>query len=308
MNKKVILAFVLVLTLFLSFSCTLDNVVQFMDKMGKNSMGTVVYEVEVKAENQSSEKVKEDNPNLHKLMEAAGASSIVSAIPEDVKVQLVQNLSSEEGKKKLEALKETPADLGATPEEQKAMKEAISGTASIVNNYLKDAKAETGNEDLDKLITSMKDSFGKLADANKPESEATITKGDVIGLQSTVELLDKVANAIPEDKPVTIPKFDEAGNETGETKEVTSATLINTLLQKEGADTLSESELQEVLKNEDGQKALANVAAAAQDYVNLVGAATTFTGGVDVSGLLSSFLGSGSSSGSASPAPAPEEN
>ena len=303
MNKKVILAFVLVLTLFLSFSCTLDNVVQFMDKMGKNSMGTVVYEVEVKAENQSSDKVKEDNPNLHKLMEAAGASSIVSALPEDVKVQLVQNLSSEEGKKKLEALKETPADLGATEEEKNAMKEAISGTASIVNSYLKDAKADTGNEDLDKLISSMRDSFGKLT--NKPEEA---TKGDVIGLQSTVELLDKVANAIPEDKPVTIPKYDEAGNETGETKEVTSATLINTLLQKEGEDTLSESELQEVLKNEDGQKAIANVAAAAQDYVNLVGAATTFTGGVDVSGLLSSFLGSGSSSGSASTTPAPEEN
>lgn len=303
MNKKVILAFVLVLTLFLSFSCTLDNVVQFMDKMGKNSMGTVVYEVEVKAENQSSDKVKEDNPNLHKLMEAAGASSIVSALPEDVKVQLVQNLSSEEGKKKLEALKETPADLGATEEEKNAMKEAISGTASIVNSYLKDAKADTGNEDLDKLITSMQDSFDKLT--NKPEEA---TKGDVIGLQSTVELLDKVANAIPEDKPVTIPKYDESGNETGETKEVTSATLINTLLQKEGEDTLSESELQEVLKNEDGQKAIANVAAAAQDYVNLVGAATTFTGGVDVSGLLSSFLGSGSSSGSASTTPAPEEN
>lgn len=290
--KKIIYALLIMAVLFSLASCSLD---EFMSKMGSNVLGNVVYDVEVKAEGKTVEDIKLENKNLgavldtliSNLPEGTQVESIVAPVDSTTKTQVSQNLQSEEGRKKLEAMKDEKAN--PTEEEQSSIK----GTATIVDQYLNNIPTDetgavnTGNSEVDKLVTSMKESFSSLS--QNPEDA---TKGDVLGLQYTVDLLDSVANAIPEDKPITVTTTNESG-ETVE-KQVTSETLLNTLFQNndESNPPLTTDEIQALTKTEDGKNAVSSLVTSAQDYVNVVGTATNFTGGVDINKLLGSFLNS----------------
>ena len=293
--KKIIYALLIMLVLLSIASCSLD---EMMTKMGSNVLGKVVYDVEVKAEDKTLDQIKNENENLGVVLDSlvtnlpsgTKVESIVAPVDDATKQQVSQNLQSDEGKKKLEAMKEEKAN----PTEKE--KEAIKGTATIVDSYLgkistEDGSVNTGNTEVDKLVTSMKDSFEKLS--KNPENA---TKGDVLGLQYTVDLLDSVANAIPADKPIEITVTDPKTQKVT-TKKVTSETLLNTLFQnKDEANTdkapLTNDEIQALTETEAGKAAVADLVKSAQDYVNVVGSATNFTGGVDVNKLLGSFLGS----------------
>lgn len=299
--KKIIYSLLIMLALLSIASCSLDDI---MTNMGSNVLGNVVYDVEVKTEDKTLEEIKKENGNLGAVLDSlvtnlpgdAKVDSIVAPVDSITKEQVSQNLQSEEGKKKLEAMKGEKAN----PTDKE--KEAIKGTATIVDSYLgkiptdESGAINTGNAEVDKLVSSMKDSFDKLA---KNPEEAS--KGDVLGLQYTVDLLDSVANAIPADKPIEITVKDPVTQEE-KTKKVSSETLLNTLFQNKDESNpdkapLTNDEIKALTESQQGKEAVADLVKSAQDYVNVVGSATNFTGGVDVGKLLGSFLGTSSNQG-----------
>lgn len=283
----------LLLVSLLLASCSMDSIKDFANSMGSNAAGDVTHDVSPVANGQDLEKTKADNPNLglilDGLLEFIGGEApetLLEGIDDGTRVQIIQNLTSDAGKNKLEALKKTPANL------DKKGEEVLQNTAKLFKTFTDKLPVESDNTEIAKLATALKENMDRVA--TEPENA---NLGDVIALQSLMHSLDKIANVLPKEG-VKLNYVTEDGTEVS--RMVAGPAIFNTLTnndsyQEEPENSImSKEEIEAFMASDVGTESIVSLVVELQDFVNIVGATSNFTGGVNVTNLVSSLLGGGS--------------